>query len=217
MKCVTLSFFLILDEILADNEMYFQDELDPSAFLLLQSSRFCRNTALRILGFAETTVPRYSDPTFRTHFRMQRSTAKILVQLLGNCPEIPIVHERGRPLVTVDKQLYMILWYLGNPECIRAISDRFNVTQRSVYTVTRRVCRAIVSNLVPKFIKLPGGERAKEIMDSFEEFNGLPRCMGAIDGTHIPLMPLGITLHSTSIERIFTQCNCKQFAIMKWF
>ena len=47
-KCVTLSFFLILDEILADNEMYFQDELDPSAFLLLQASRFCRNTAVRI-------------------------------------------------------------------------------------------------------------------------------------------------------------------------
>ena len=96
-KCVTLSFFLILDEILADNEMYFHDELDPSAFLLLQSSRFCRNTAVRIHGFAETTVPRYSDPTFGTHFRMQRSTAEILVQLLGNCPEIPIVHERGRP------------------------------------------------------------------------------------------------------------------------
>ena len=48
-KCVTLSFFLVLDEILTDNEMYFQDELDPSAFLLLlQASRFCRNTAVRI-------------------------------------------------------------------------------------------------------------------------------------------------------------------------
>ena len=27
--------FLILDEILVDNEIYFRDELDPSAFLLL--------------------------------------------------------------------------------------------------------------------------------------------------------------------------------------
>ena len=63
----------------------------------------------------------------------------------------------------------------------------FNLTQSSVYRVTRRVCRTIVSNLVPQFIKWPGSERAKEIMDSFEEFNGLPRCMGAIDGTHITI------------------------------
>ena len=184
-----LASFLLLEEMLDDEDIciHYEEEIDASPFLLLQASSFCRNIGVRIHGFAETTVPRYSDPTFRSHFRMWKSTTEILIELLGNCPEVPVLHERGRPPVKVDKQLFITLWYLGNPECIRSISDRFDVTKSSVYRVTRRVCRAIVNNLVPQFIKWPGGEGARDIMASFEEFNGLPRCLGAIDGTHIPI------------------------------
>ena len=187
LQCVVLASFLLLEEILDDEEIGFKEEEDVSAFLLLQASKSLRNTGVRIHGFAENTVPRYPEPTFRTHFRMCKSTAERLIQLLGDCPEIPVFHERGRPPVKVDKQLFITLWYLGNPECNRSISDTFDVTKSTVYRVTRRVCKAIVTNLVPLFIKWPAGERVQEIIESFELFNGMPRCLGATDGTHIPI------------------------------
>ena len=75
---------------------------------------------------------------------------------------------------------------LGNPECLRSVSDRFNVTKSSVYRIVRRVCSALVDNCVKTFIRWPQEERAGEIMQKFKQNNGLPRCLGIVDGTHIP-------------------------------
>lgn len=128
-----------------------------------------------------------SDSSFRQHFRLSRSTAQKLVNLLGNCPEIPVPRERGRPTIDLEKQLLITLWYLGNPECIRSVSDRFDVTCSTVLRVPTRICEAVVNNITPHFIQWPTRERLQEVMEGFDQHNGLPRCIGAIDGTHIPI------------------------------
>ena len=71
-------------------------------------------------SYVEGIVPAMSDSSFRQHFRLLRRTAQKLVNLLGTCPEIPVLRERGRPTVEIEKQLLITLWYLGNPECIRS-------------------------------------------------------------------------------------------------
>ena len=109
-------------------------------------------------------VPSYSDGSFRSHFRLSRRSAEILVGLLTRCPEVPSQHLRGRPPVSVGKQLLITLWVLGNPEVIRSVSDRFNVTKYSVFRNVRRVCRAIVNNLAAQFICSPKGDRVKKVM-----------------------------------------------------
>ena len=76
---------------------------------------------------------------------------------------------------------------LGNPECLRSVFDRFDVTKSSVYRIVRRVCKAIVNNYAKMFIRWPQGERSVEVMAKFEQNNGLPRCLGVLDGTHIPI------------------------------
>lgn len=128
-----------------------------------------------------------SDSSFRQHFRLSRSTAQKLVKLLGNCPEIPVPRERGRPTIDLEKQLLITLWYLGNPGCIRSVSDRFDVTCSTVLRVPTRICEAVVNNITPHFIQWPTRERLQEVMEGFDQHNGLPRCIGAIDGTHIPI------------------------------
>ena len=67
------------------------------------------------------------------------------------------------------------------------MSDRFNVTKSSVYRIVRRVCSALVDNCAKTFIRWLQGEQAAEIMQKFEQNNGLPRCLGIVDGTHIPI------------------------------
>lgn len=146
-----------------------------------------RLPAVRIREYAECIVPSYSDGSFRSHFRLSRRSAEILVGLLARCPEVPSQHLRGRPPVSVEKQLLITLWVLGNPEVIRSVSDRFNVTKSSVFRIVRRICRAIVNNLAAQFICWPKGDRVKKVMEQFQRKQGLPHCIGVIDGTHIPI------------------------------
>ena len=43
------------------------------------------------------------------------------------------------------------LWVKGNPECLRSIDDRFDVSKASVY----RACRVISTRFMVVFIKFP--------------------------------------------------------------
>ena len=107
--------------------------------------------------------------------------------LLAHCLEVSSQHLRGRPPVSVKKQLLITMWVLGNPETIRSVSDRFNVTKSSVFRIVRRICHAIVNNLAAQFISWPSRERLKKVEEQFQRKKGLPNCIGSNDGTHIPI------------------------------
>ena len=65
---------------------------------------------------------------------------------------------------------------------------RFNVTKSSVHVSCRRECDAIKNNLAEHLIKWPSGSRAVEVMEGFEEHKRDPAVIGAIDGSHIPII-----------------------------
>ena len=140
-----------------------------------------------------------------------------MTRLLGACPGIPTVHRRGRPPVSVEKQLLLTLWVLGNPECLRSVSDHFNVTKSSVYYIVRRVCSALVASCAKTFIRWPQGERAAEIMQKFEQNNGLPRCLGIVDGTHIPIKAPRVHPEQYVNRKNSTPFSCKLFATVTDF
>ena len=41
----------------------------------------------------------------------------------------------------------------GNPESLRPVADRFNITKSSLFRVYRRICGAIASNLSGRYMK----------------------------------------------------------------
>jgi hypothetical protein len=184
-----LLFFAALNEFLDDfveSQLLYNDEI-TLAIVEKLSGIMERHAAVRIREYAELIAPTYSDIGFRSHFRLSRGSAEILVNLLARCPEIPTDHLRGRPPVNVEKQLLITLWVFGNPEVFRSVSDRFNVTRSCVFRILRRVCKAIVNNLAGQFIVWPKGERVADVMQKFQNDNGLPHCIGAIDGTLVPI------------------------------
>ena len=110
-----------------------------------------------------------SDSSFHQHFRLSRPTAQRLVNILGTCPEIPVPRERGRPTVEIEKQLLITVWYLGNPECIRSVSDRFDVSRSTVLRVTMRICNVLVNNIAPHFIQWPSEDKLIRTIEHFNE------------------------------------------------
>ena len=61
----------------------------------------------------------------------------------------------------------------------------FGVSKSTVCVITKDVCTAIVSNLLPKYIRI---DNHKDVVDGFEHKWGFPQCAGAVDGTHIPIV-----------------------------
>ena len=52
----------------------------------------------------------------------------------------------------------------------------------------RDVCSAIVELLAAQYIKIPGGQSLQAVVDGFESKWGFPQCVGAVDGSHIPII-----------------------------
>ena len=104
----------------------------------------------------------------------------------GKLPGDPSTKRKRSTYCWPWKQLLITLWYLGNPECIRSVSDRFDVTCSIVLRITTRMCEAVV-NITPHFNQWPTGEGLQQVVEGFNQHNGLLRCIGAVDGTHIPI------------------------------
>ena len=54
--------------------------------------------------------------------------------------------------------------------------------------VTKDVCVAIINVLLLRYIKMPTDDNLKAVIDGFEHKWMFPQCVGAVDGTHIPIV-----------------------------
>ena len=103
-------------------------------FFLLEDKLQNRERTLRIQNYAEEVVPNCSLSTFRKRLRLTPETFEELVCELANCPEIPLGHcHGGRPPMSIDKHLLILLWFSGTQECVRSISDRFKMLRKVQY------------------------------------------------------------------------------------
>ena len=65
----------------------------------------------------------------------------------------------------------------------------FGVSQASVCDIINEFCTAVSDVLLPKFIKVPVSSKYHDIK-KFKDKWGFPQCVGAIDGSHIPIKAL---------------------------
>lgn len=68
-------------------------------------------------------------------------------------------------------------------------ANTFGVSVCTVTKIVRQVCQAIKDHLLPKYISLPKDKNALEkVIAGWEQKTGFPMVLGAVDGTHIPIM-----------------------------
>ena len=58
----------------------------------------------------------------------------------------------GKGLFTRYGYCIITIWILGNPECLRSVADRFNITKSILFRVYRRICGAIANNLSGQYM-----------------------------------------------------------------
>ena len=74
-----------------------------------------REPGTRIPGYFELVLPRYSDKTFRSHFRLSRSSLELLAQQLSES-ELLQQKGQGRQMIELTKQICIFLWFSASKE-----------------------------------------------------------------------------------------------------
>ena len=70
----------------------------------------------------------------------------------------------------------------------RTLSALFGLGRSTVSKIVVETSHAIATHLLLQYVRIPQGDRLKEIIDGFETFWGFPQAAGAIDGSHIPIV-----------------------------
>ena len=88
--------------------------------------------------------------------------------------------------IRVSKRIVIALWSLATGMDYRSIGQLFGVGLATCCKITHNVSDTLVNVLLKRFIAIVAKEQVQETKEGFRITSGLPQCVGAIDGCHIP-------------------------------
>ena len=119
------------------------------------------------------------------NFRMCKETFLYICDRLS--PELERSDTVMRRPLSVQRRVAVCLWCLATPIEYRTIAHLFGIGRSTVCDIVHETCRAIVKVLMKEYIKFPSGDDLDHVVDEFKIKWGVPQCLGAVDGCHIPI------------------------------
>ncbi|XP_016328345.1 uncharacterized protein LOC107677823 [Sinocyclocheilus anshuiensis] len=134
----------------------------------------------------DVIVPGFTDTQWLENFRMSEETFIHLCNKLR--PAMERQDTNFRVCVPLKKRVAIALWKLATGAEYRSVGHLFGVSITTVCRCVQEFCAAAETLLVPEQIRYPDQEKFKEMAAYIENRWGLPHCIGAIDGSHIPII-----------------------------
>ncbi|CAL9693780.1 unnamed protein product [Knipowitschia caucasica] len=134
----------------------------------------------------DEVVPKFSAEQWVQNFRLSEETFCFLCHKLQ--PFMERQNTAFRLCVPLKKRVSIALWKLATGGDYRTIGHLFGVSRATVCRCVQEFCAAAESSLVLEFVRCPDQERLQTIAEYFENRWGLPNCVGAVDGSHIPIV-----------------------------
>lgn len=94
-----------------------------------------------------------------------------------------------REPVSVEKKVALTLYFLSSCSEYRTIGNLFGIHKSTVAKYVHQVVRLINRILLPEEIRMPNRNECEAISTYFYERYGIARIIGAIDGSHVPILP----------------------------
>ena len=131
----------------------------------------------------------FTNQNWLINFRLSKATFIYLCeQLHSSISKSDMSNTVMRKAIPTEKRVTLTLWFLATGADYRTISHLFGVSKSTVCVVTKQVCSSIVECLLPKYVKIPIEAALMENVEGFKSNHGFPQCVGAVDGTHIPII-----------------------------
>lgn len=129
----------------------------------------------------------FTESLWLQHFRMTRPTFEMLCGYIG--PDVAPIIGCHRPPVPTRKQIAIALYKLATCAEYRVVGETFGVSKTTVHRCVYAVCTAIKAKLMRHYIRLPTVAEANEIAYRNSLVHLVPQVYGALDGTHVPILP----------------------------
>ena len=175
-----------IELLLSESDGSSEDEVEEIALAAVALRRRGRRICMEM--DPEETVPRIRDSSFRDHFRVSRSTFYTILRHMSDLDAFrPQTYRCGRPSVSLEKQLQVTLWTLGNQESFRTVADRVDLSASTAHGIVKKFAYVLTNDLRKKVIKWP--EDIAGVVSSFKRTSGgkFPGIIGSVDGCHIPV------------------------------
>ena len=141
----------------------------------------------------------FSDQDWVQNFRMSKTTFEFLHTSLKT--RIERKDTTFRKAISVRHRLAITIWTLATPSEYRTIAHLFGVARSTVCVIVHDTCKAIVDILFDEFITFPHGRQLEKTISGFQAKWQVPQCVGAIDGSHIPVS-VPEFLHPTKLRSV---------------
>ncbi|XP_020298243.1 putative nuclease HARBI1 [Pseudomyrmex gracilis] len=130
----------------------------------------------------------YDGHDFFVRFRLSKRTTE---NVLNEIEDI-ISHPTHRnDCLSASQQLLLTLNFYANGSFLRCTGDFLGVSKSTASITVRRVSVALAS-LKPQYINMPStDEEISEMRQSFYNIARFPRCIGALDCTHVKVQSPG--------------------------
>ena len=128
----------------------------------------------------------FGSSWWKENLRMSHSTFTIVCNELR--PHIARQSTHLRETISVEQRVAVIIWKLASNIEYRTLAGMFGIGRSTACEIVNDTAKQIVTHLLPKYVKIPNGDRLREIVEGFELILGFPQAVGAIDGTHIPII-----------------------------
>ena len=128
----------------------------------------------------------FTDQLWVENFRLTRSGFEELCQLIG--PAVSPASVCCRKPVPTDERIAIALYKLATCAEYRVVGETFGVSKTTGHRCVYAVCFAIREQ-AKQHTKLPDLGEAQEIADRNNRAHHVPQVFGALDGTHVPILP----------------------------
>ncbi|XP_060208534.1 protein ANTAGONIST OF LIKE HETEROCHROMATIN PROTEIN 1-like [Lycium barbarum] len=130
--------------------------------------------------------PDFPEEEFKKAFRMGKDTFELICNELNSV--VAKENTMLRDAVPVKQRVAVCIWRLATGEPLRLVSKRFGLGISTCHKLVLEVCTAIRTVLMPKYLQWPDEEKMRNIKDEYEAMSGIPKVVGSMYTTHIPII-----------------------------
>ena len=164
-------------------------------FIILEADARPRRRSLWRYGRMEGFVQRHFEsgkPTsFSSHMikervRLNYETFKYMCKVLQ-----PMLEKLGTRMefgIDVETQVAITLSRLSTGNTLRMCGEMYGLVESTSFVIVRKCCEAIRVLLKPLVFQKLTKQRIEAMASEFEELKGIPYIIGAVDGSHIPII-----------------------------